>query len=74
MIFWVMLPMLIGPGGIGSFLIRNFGIPGGMIEGKEGFLAVPLIFQIGALVGLLGLIPLPFLKAKSKKKRRNGKP
>ena len=65
MIFWVMLPMLIGPG-IGSSLIRNFGIPG-MIEGKEGFLAVPLIFQIGALIGLFGLLPLPFLKANSKK-------
>ena len=65
MIFWVMLPMLIGPG-IGSFLIRNFGIPG-MIEGKEGFLAVPLIFQIGALIGLFGLLPLPFLKGNSKK-------
>ena len=60
MIFWVMLPMLIGPG-IGSFLIRNFGIPA-VIEGKAGFLAVPLVFQIGAILGLLALLPLPFLK------------
>lgn len=59
MIFLVMLPMLVGPG-IGSFLIRSFGIPG-IIEGKAGLLAVPLIFQVGALVGLLGLLPLPFL-------------
>ena len=52
--------MLIGPG-IGSALIRTFGTPA-IIDGKEGFLAVPLIFQVGAVLGLLALLPLPFLK------------
>lgn len=60
MIFWVLLPMLIGPG-IGSTLIRTFGTPA-VLEGKEGFLAVPLIFQVGAALGLLALLPLAFLK------------
>lgn len=69
MIFWVMLPMLIGPG-IGSFLIRTYGTPG-IIEGREGFLAVPLIFQIGALLGLLALIPLPFLRKTEVKEVRS---
>lgn len=62
MIFWVLLPMLIGPG-IGSALIRTFGTPA-ILDGKEGFLAVPLIFQVGAVLGLLALLPLPFLKQK----------
>jgi len=62
MIFWVLTPMLIGPG-IGSALIRNFGVPT-VLDGKPGFLAVPLIFQVGAIIGLLALIPIPFLKSK----------
>lgn len=56
MVFLVLLPMLIGPG-IGSALIRRYGIPT-VINGQAGFIPVPLIFQVGAMLGLLGLIPL----------------
>ena len=59
MIFLVLLPMLIGPG-IGSALIRSFGIPT-VLNGQAGFIPVPLIFQVGAGLGLLALIPLAFL-------------
>jgi MFS family permease len=59
MIFLVLLPMLIGPG-IGSALIRSFGIPT-VLNGQAGFIPVPLIFQVGACLGLLALIPLAFL-------------
>ncbi len=58
MIFLVLLPMLIGPG-IGSALIRRFGIPT-VLNGQAGFIPVPLIFQVGAILGLLALIPLAF--------------
>ena len=60
MIFLVLLPMLIGPR-IGSSLIQAFGSPT-VLDGKPGFLPVALIFKVGALLGLLGLIPLPFIK------------
>jgi len=59
MIFLVLLPMLIGPG-IGSMLIRQYGIPT-VLNGQAGFIPVPLIFQVGACLGLLALIPLTFL-------------
>lgn len=61
MIFYVLLPMLIGPR-IGSTLITTFGLPT-ILEGKPGYLPVALIFQVGALLGLLALIPLLFLKS-----------
>jgi len=60
MIFLVLLPMLIGPG-IGSALIRSFGIPT-VLNGQAGFIPVPLIFQVGAVLGLLALIPLAFIR------------
>ncbi|MEL7625530.1 MAG: MFS transporter [Anaerolineaceae bacterium] len=60
MIFYVLLPMLIGPR-IGSSLITAYGIPT-VLEGKPGFLPVGMIFQVGALLGLLALIPLLFVK------------
>lgn len=60
MIFLVLLPMLIGPG-IGSALIRRFGIPT-VLNGQAGFIPVPLIFQVGAVLGLLALIPLTFIR------------
>ncbi len=60
MIFLVLLPMLIGPG-IGSALIRGFGIPT-VLNGQAGFIPVPLIFQVGAVLGLLALIPLVFVR------------
>jgi MFS family permease len=64
MIFWVLLPMLIGPA-IGSALIQRFGIPT-TLNGQAGFIPVPLIFQVGAALGLLALIPLAFIKFQKK--------
>jgi len=64
MIFWVLIPMLIGPG-IGSALIRSYGIPT-VLNGEAGFIPVPLIFQVGAVLGLLALIPLVFIRPDKK--------
>lgn len=64
MIFWVLLPMLIGPG-IGSALIRRFGLPT-VLNGQAGFIPVPLIFQVGAILGFLALIPLAFIRSDTK--------
>lgn len=63
MIFWIAIPMVIGPA-IGSALIRSFGIPT-VSNGETGFIPVPIIFQVGSLVALLGLIPLAFLRGKT---------
>jgi MFS family permease len=60
MIFWVALPMLIGPA-IGSTLIRRFGIPA-TLNGESGFIPVPVIFAVGAFISLFALIPWLFLK------------
>ncbi len=56
MIFWIAIPMVIGPW-IGSTLIQNFGIPT-TLNGEAGFIPVPIIFQAGSAISLLGLIPL----------------
>lgn len=60
MIFWIAIPMVIGPA-IGSALIQNFGIPT-TLNGEAGFIPVPIIFQVGSLIALLGLIPLFFIR------------
>lgn len=62
MIFWVMMPMVVGPA-IGSWLIQSFGIPTHM-GGEAGFIPVPIIFQVGSIISLLALIPLVFTKDK----------
>lgn len=54
MIFWIAIPMVIGPA-IGSWLIRSYGIPT-HLAGQEGFIPVPIIFQVGSLITLLSLI------------------
>ncbi|TLN22216.1 MFS transporter [bacterium] len=59
MIFWIAVPMIVGPA-IGSALIQAYGIPT-VSNGEAGFIPVPVIFQVGSLVALLGLIPLFFL-------------
>lgn len=58
MIFWVAIPMIIGPA-IGSWLIQHYGIPT-VTNGESGFIPVPVIFQVGSLLSLLALIPLFF--------------
>lgn len=60
MIFWILIPMVIGPA-IGSALIRAFGIPA-TLSGEAGFIPVPVIFQASAAISLLALIPSFFLK------------
>ncbi len=60
MIFWIAIPMVIGPW-IGSSLIRAFGIPT-IINGEAGFVPVPIIFQVGSAIAMLALIPLYFIR------------
>jgi MFS family permease len=66
MIFWIAIPMVVGPA-IGSWLVQNFGIPT-QLNGKAGFIPVPIIFQVGSLISLLALIPL-FLTEKRKERK-----
>jgi MFS family permease len=65
MIFWIAIPMVVGPW-IGSTLISNFGIPT-ILNDQAGFIPVPIIFQVGAVIGLLALIPLFFMRTNGKK-------
>ena len=62
MIFWIAIPMVLGPS-IGSGLIQNFGIPT-IRNGQAGFIPVPVIFQVGSAVSLIGLIPLAFTQSR----------
>jgi MFS family permease len=65
MIFWIAIPMVIGPA-IGSFLIQNFGIPT-IMNGQSGFIPVPVIFQVGSAITLLALFPLMALRSREEK-------
>ncbi|EAW32486.1 hypothetical protein GP2143_14561 [marine gamma proteobacterium HTCC2143] len=56
LIFFVMIPMIIGPS-IGSWLIGNFGIATSL-NGNQGFIPVPLIFQVSAVLSLFSLVPI----------------
>ena len=60
MIFWIAIPMIVGPA-IGSALIQAYCIPT-VPNGEAGFIPVPIIFQVGSAIALLGLIPLLFLR------------
>jgi MFS family permease len=64
MIFWIAIPMVVGPW-IGSQLIQNYGLPTTLGE-QSGFIPVPIIFQAGAVIALLALIPLFFLRERRK--------
>lgn len=56
MIFYVALPMVIGPA-IGSFLISRYGIPT-VINGEAGFIPTPILLQVTAVLSTTALIPL----------------
>ena len=56
LIFFVMIPMIIGPS-IGSWLIGNFGIATSL-NGNQGFIPVPLIFQVSAALSLFSIVPI----------------
>jgi MFS family permease len=58
MIFFVLLPMVIGPP-IGSAVIKQFGAE---VLGVEGYVPTPEIFIISAIASLFALIPLFFIK------------
>ncbi|MBI9050403.1 MAG: MFS transporter [Anaerolineaceae bacterium] len=60
MIFWIAIPMVIGPW-LGSTLIQNFGIPT-FTNAEAGFIPVPIIFQVGSMIALLSLIPLGYIQ------------
>lgn len=70
MIFWILIPMVIGPA-IGSALIRRFGIPA-TLSGEAGFIPVPIIFQVSAALSLLALIPTLLLKPEGASQRVQG--
>lgn len=63
MIFWIAIPMVLGPG-IGSRLIQTWGIPT-TLNGEAGFIPVPLIFQVGSGIALLSLAPLARITPKA---------
>jgi MFS family permease len=60
MVFWIAIPMVVGPA-IGSWLIQNYGIPT-VSNGQAGFIPVPILFQVTAVIALLSLIPLMLIK------------
>jgi MFS family permease len=60
MIFWIAIPMVVGPW-IGSQLIQAYGIPT-TVNGESGYIPTPIIFQVGAAITLLSLIPLWFIR------------
>ena len=56
MIFWVLLPMVIGPF-IGERIISTFGEPV-VVDGKAGFLPTYLIFIAAAIATLVAILPV----------------
>jgi MFS family permease len=62
MIFWIAIPMVIGPF-IGSTLIQHFGIPT-VSNGESGFIPVPLIFQVDAVIAMLSLLVMTRIQKK----------
>lgn len=67
MIFFVAIPMVIGPL-IGSTLIQTFGIPT-VLNGANGFIPTPIIYRVSAIIALLPLIPITLIDIKQKNKR-----
>ncbi len=60
LIFMVMIPMVIDPA-IGSYIIETYGTPT-TLNGESGFIPVPLLYQVSAVLSLTPLIPIYFLK------------
>ena len=60
MIFWIAIPMVIGPA-IGSWLVQTFGAPI-TVNGEAGFIPSSILWQMNAVVGLLSIIPLLFVR------------
>jgi MFS family permease len=60
MIFWIAIPMVIGPW-VGSTLIQTYGIPT-TLNGEAGFIPVPVLFQVGSAIALLSIVPMIFAR------------
>lgn len=68
--FQMLIPMLIGPA-LGSTLIRVFGQPT-IMNGVEGFVPTPIIYQVAGVISLLSYIFLfILLRAKKKDDQKN---
>lgn len=65
MIFLVLIPMVVGPQ-IGSFIISRYGIPT-VVNGVQGFIPTPILYQVTALVGLLAYVAFYFVIKNNKK-------
>ena len=63
-VVWRGKTLLIGPA-IGSALIQRYGVPA-VLEGVSGFVPVPIIFQVGAALGLLAIVPVLFFRSRSR--------
>lgn len=62
-LFSVAFTMTIGPA-LGSWLTTSFGIQE-VINGQQGYIPSPLIFQVGGLATLLAAIPIFLMKKKA---------
>jgi MFS family permease len=62
LLFWVMIPMILGPL-TGGWLGTHYGIPS-IINGQQGIIPTPILFQVAAAAMLLAGIPLLFVKEK----------
>ncbi len=60
LIFWVMLPMIIGPL-TGGWLSSTYGIKT-VIDGQAAIIPTPLLFQVAGAMVLLTAIPIFFVK------------
>jgi hypothetical protein len=72
MIFWVLLPMVIGPF-IGERIITFFGQPV-VVDGKAGFLPTHLIFVAAAVATLFAVLPVLGMIRRAKKLPEDNQP
>jgi MFS family permease len=56
MIFWIAVPMVIGPA-IGLWLVQRYGTPV-IISAEAGYVPTSILWQANGVVGLISLIPL----------------
>jgi MFS family permease len=64
-LFAVAFSMIPGPL-IGGWIGSHFGIPT-ILDGKAGFIPTPLIFQVAGFATLLAILPLWFIRRRSKR-------
>jgi MFS family permease len=64
-LFAVAFSMIPGPL-IGGWIGSQFGIPT-ILDGKAGFIPTPLIFQVAGIATLLAILPLWFIRRRSRR-------